>query len=180
MVLDGDVETTFELRPASLDDYPAIKAALDDWWTLPSYTTPEAKRERTLLLPRLWLQHFASTSLVATAAPAEGGGLRGFLVGFHSIDRADESYIHFVGVHPAARKARIGRRLYERFFEACRAHGRRRVRCITSPTNEVSLAFHRALGFSIEKGDKTVNGVDVLADYDGPGFDRIAFVRVLS
>ncbi len=151
-------------------------AAIDAWWDLPSHATAEARRERALLVPRLWLQHFATSSLVAEAEP----GLLGFLLGFHSVDRADESYIHFVGVRPDARKAKIGRRLYERFFDESRSRGRTRVRCITTPTNEVSIAFHRAMGFAVEPGPKTFNGIAVKPDYDGPGVDRVAFVRELG
>jgi len=42
------------------------------------------------------------------------------------------------------------------------------VRCITSPTNVASVAFHQALGFEVE---------DVAQDYDGRGESRVLFVR---
>jgi ribosomal protein S18 acetylase RimI-like enzyme len=177
----GTVIPTLELRPAREADFPAIQVALDGWWTLPSHTTAEAKRERALLVPRVWLQHFASSSLIAErVAGGASDSVLGFLIGFHSFDRAEESYIHFVGVRPDARKERIGRTLYERFFEEARRHGRGRVRAITSPSNEVSLAFHLALGFAIEPGTRERDGIAVKPDYDGPGFDRIAFVRELG
>ncbi len=170
---------TILLRAARESDHDAIMTAISDWWTLPAHSTPEAKRERALLVPRLWLQHFASSSLIARSGGDETD-LVGFLIGFHSVDRPDESYIHFVGVRPDARKAGVGRILYDRFFENARANGRRRVRCITSPTNDVSIAFHRALGFAVEPGDKNVNGFAAKADYDAPGVDRVAFVRALG
>ena len=44
--------------------------------------------------------------------------------------------------------------MYERFFAVARAHGRTLVRCVTSPVNEGSIAFHRALGFDVERGDE--------------------------
>lgn len=157
------------LRSARESDYAAVAAAVDTWWTLPGHDTPAARRERAALLPRLWLQHFAGTSLVAE----RGGEFVGFLIGFHSPDRPEESYIHFVGVRADARTAGLGRALYERFFAMGRAAGRVRVRCITSPTNTVSIGFHRALGFAIE-------GAGEKPDYDGPGVDRVAFVRALG
>jgi len=51
------------------------------------------------------------------------------------------------------------------------AQGRTRVRCVTSPVNEGSIAFHESLGFSAER---------VAADYDGPGEDRVLFVKQLE
>lgn len=157
-----------ELRPARESDYEAVAAAIDGWWTLPAHATPQARRERAALVPRLWLQHFAGTSLIAE----RGGELVGFLIGFHSPDRPEEAYIHFVGVREDARTGGLGRALYERFFAQARAAGRVRVRCITSPTNTVSIGFHRAMGFAIEAGSKP--------NYDGPGVDRVAFVRELG
>lgn len=37
--------------------------------------------------------------------------------------------------------------------------------CITAPTNEASIAFHRALGFSAR----------LSAEHEGPGADKIIF-----
>ena len=64
-----------------------------------------------------------------------------------------------------------GRTLYERFFEEVRAQGRSVVRCVTSPLNQGSLAFHEALGFEVER---------IAEDYDGPGEDRALLVKRLT
>jgi ribosomal protein S18 acetylase RimI-like enzyme len=160
------------LRAATESDYPAVANALQTWWTQPGLDTPSAARERAALVPRLWLQHFATTSVIA-----EGGGqLRGFLIALYSQDRHDEGYIHFVGVAPDQRGRGIGRRLYERFFESCRAAGRSWIRCVTSPTNTVSIGFHEAMGFAIERAGEVI----AKPDYDGPGVPRVAFVRSTS
>jgi ribosomal protein S18 acetylase RimI-like enzyme len=161
--------TALQLRGAVEADYPAVAAAIQAWWTLPGLDTPSAARERAALVPRLWLQHFAATSLIAE----RDGRLVGFLIGFLSQDRVDEAYIHFVGVAPDERGRGTGRRLYEHFFAIGRAAGRDRVRCVTSPTNTLSIAFHEAMGFAIERsGDELAK-----SDYDGPGVPRVAFVR---
>jgi ribosomal protein S18 acetylase RimI-like enzyme len=170
-------DVTITMRAAREADYEAVAAAIADWWRLPAHTTPEAKRERAALAPRLWLQHFAGTSLIAEREA--DGEILAFLIGFPSPDRGDEAYIHFVGVHPDARTSGLGRMLYERFFQESRKRGRTRVRCVTSPTNEVSIGFHRAMGFTIEPGDKRAGDLEVKADYDGAGLDRVAFVREL-
>jgi ribosomal protein S18 acetylase RimI-like enzyme len=162
------------LRQAREEDYPAIGAALQGWWAQPGLGGVGA-RERALLVPRLWLQHFAGTSLVAEVE----GRFVGFLIGFLSPDRPEEGYIHFVGVAPDARRAGIGRSLYERFFEICRRACRIRVRCVTSPQNTLSIAFHGAMGFEVEPGTLPAGAVFAKTDYDGPGVHRVAFVCLL-
>lgn len=163
------------VRKALEEDYAAVAAALQTWWTQPGMSEAGA-RERAALVPRLWLQHFASTSLVAE----KEGRLLGFLIGFLSQDRPDEGYIHFVGVAPDTRRAGIGRQLYAHFFETCRSAGRSRVRCVTSPQNTLSIAFHAAMGFEVEPGTEGTGPVLAKADYDGPNVHRVAFVRKLA
>jgi ribosomal protein S18 acetylase RimI-like enzyme len=76
-----------------------------------------------------------------------------------------------VGVTPEDRGEGLGRTLYERFFDEARAQGRSVVRCVTSPLNQGSLAFHEALGFEVER---------IAEDYDGPGEDRALLVKQLT
>jgi predicted GNAT superfamily acetyltransferase len=159
-----------DLRPLDEADYPALLRAIDTWWTQPGLETEAARVQRAALVPRLFLQHFADTSY----AIEREGELVAFLIGFHSQTRPDESYIHFVGVSPAHRRGGHGRRLYQRFFDDAARAGRTAVRCITSPGNALSIAYHRALGFELEYGGA------VQRDYDGPGLDRVAFVRRLD
>lgn len=124
----------------------------DDWWGRPVGG----------MLPRLFLDHFHRTSLVAEREE----DLVGFLVGFPSPSQTEVAYIHFAGVAPEQRRSGLARDLYRRFIDIARAEGRSVVRAITSPLNERSIAFHRALGF-------TVTGPH--ADYEGPGVDRMVF-----
>lgn len=119
------------------------------------------------MLPRLFFIHFESTSFVADR---DDGSLAGFLIGFLSQTDAETAYVHFVGVAPAERGSGLGRELYERFFAAARAHGRTVVRCVTSPRNTDSLAFHDALGFEQE---------GTAEDYDGAGNSRVLLARRL-
>jgi ribosomal protein S18 acetylase RimI-like enzyme len=73
-------------------------------------------------------------------------------------------------VSPERRGEGIGRALYERFFDEVRGQGRSLVRCVTSPVNERSVAFHESLGFEVDR---------VAEDYDGPGEDRVLLLRRL-
>ncbi|MBO2455544.1 GNAT family N-acetyltransferase [Actinomadura barringtoniae] len=161
------------IRQPRPDDHTTLIAAIEDWWA--DSRTPEEARELSRQLPKLFLKHFAGTSLLM-----EGdAGVEGFLIGFHSADHSDESYIHVIGVHPDKRKDGVARELYEHFFEKAAAAGRTRVRAITSPRNKGSIAFHRSMGFTLEDGDQVVDGVPIHIDYDGPGEDRVSFRRTL-
>jgi len=117
------------------------------------------------MLPKLFFIHFEGTSFVAEDPE---GDLLGFVCGFLSQTSAEEAYIHFVGVDPNARARGIGRALYERFFEAVAP--RTVVRAVTSPVNERSIAFHRALGFDVSRVDE---------DYDGRGEARVLLEKRL-
>ncbi|MBT2233333.1 GNAT family N-acetyltransferase [Nonomuraea sp. NEAU-A123] len=143
---------SLRLRSADPGDYDRIVAVVDDWWGRPIRS----------ILPRLFLDHFYRTSMVAE----EDGELVGFLVGFLSPSVADAAYIHFVGVDPRLRGSGLGRLLYQRFFELAGAEHRTSIRAITSPQNHGSIAFHTAMGFTV---------VGPVPDYDGPEVDRIVF-----
>ncbi len=163
-----------DVRRARTTDHTTLVECVQRWWG--DSRTPEQARELSLLLPRLFLQHFAGTSLVLE----DETGVRAFLVGFHSADHPHEAYIHFVGVDPELRKQGVARRLYTAFFERAAAAGRTEVRAVTSPRNTGSIAFHRAMGFELDAGDREVDGVPVQSDYDGPGQDRVAFRKKLG
>ena len=161
------------IRHALPTDHGAIREAILLWWN--GSRTPEQARELSLLVPPLFLQHFGSTSWIIE----DGGQLVGFLIGFHSADHADQAYIHFVGVDPQRRGQGVGRQLYELFFEQARESGRTTVKAITSPRNTASIAYHTALEFTLEPSDTLLDGLPVHTDYDGPGEDRVCFVRRL-
>jgi ribosomal protein S18 acetylase RimI-like enzyme len=144
------------LRAATAADYDSIAAVIDDWWGRPV----------SHALPRLFLDHFHTTSTIAEA----DRDLAGFLIGFLSPSLPDAAYIHFVGVHPDHRRSGLARVLYERFFEVAAADSRTVVRAVTAPVNERSIAFHRALGFTVS---------DPVPGYDGPGDVKVRFERPL-
>jgi ribosomal protein S18 acetylase RimI-like enzyme len=147
----------YVLRPARPVDYDAIAAVVDDWWGRPVLPA----------LPRLFLDHFHDTSLVAESTE----GLGGFLVGLMSPAEPDRAYIHFVGVHPQARSTGLARTMYGEFFGIAREHHRSVVQAVTSPVNRASIAFHRRLGFTV---------TEPVPDYNGPGHDLVVFERSVS
>lgn len=138
----------WSLRHADPADYARVIGVVDEWW---------GGRAMAPMLPKLFFVHFRDTSFIAD----DDGAVAGFLCGFRSQTFDDEAYIHFVGVDPVHRGSGVGRGLYERFFDAVAPRGV--VRAVTAPSNERSIAFHRALGFEVERVDD---------DYDGRGQGR--------
>jgi predicted GNAT superfamily acetyltransferase len=144
------------IRYVQPSDYGRVIQHVNEWW---------GGREMAPMLPRLFFIHFESTSFVADR---EDGTLAGFLIGFLSQTDAETAYVHFIGVAPGERGSGLGRELYERFFETARSQGRSVVRCVTSPQNADSLAFHEALEFEVE---------GIAEDYDGAGNSRVLLAR---
>jgi ribosomal protein S18 acetylase RimI-like enzyme len=131
------------LRTARPDDHARILEVMPGWW---------GGRDLRALVPSLFLEHFAGTSLVAE----DGDELAGFLVGFVSQDHPDEAYVHMIGVDPARRGEGLGRRLHDAFADVVRERGVRRVRCVTSTVNTESVAFHTSIGFVVTGEDVPV------------------------
>jgi ribosomal protein S18 acetylase RimI-like enzyme len=155
-----------EIRSVKGSDYYVISPLINEWW---------GGRNMSDMLPKLFFDHFTNTSFIAE----KEGEIVGFLIGFLSQTHSNEAYIHFVGVHPEYRKHNIGKHLYNEFFYMVKQNGRNIVRCVTSPVNNVSIAYHTKMGFEIEEGDKRIDNVTVNTDYDGPKQDRVLFVKQL-
>jgi predicted GNAT superfamily acetyltransferase len=157
------------IRHAEPSDYQPIIAVVNDWW---------AGRQMSDMLPKLFFVHFQTTSFVAE----QDGKIVGFVTGFVSQTFPEEAYIHFVGVNPMSRKSGLARVLYERFFTTVQNLGCCTVRCVTSPVNKDSIAFHRSMGFSAETNvsEKTIDGISVFEGYDGQGEDRLLFYKALG
>ncbi|MGM7723674.1 GNAT family N-acetyltransferase [Metabacillus sp. Hm71] len=155
-----------KIRLVKGSDYYAISPLINEWW---------GGRQMSDKLSKLFFDHFTNTSFVAE----KEGEIIGFLIGFLSQSHPNEAYIHFIGVHPDYRKHNIGKTLYNEFFNKVKQNDRNIVRCVTSPVNKASIAYHTKMGFEIEKGDKTIDGVSVFTDYDGPNQDRVLFVKQL-
>ncbi|MFD0427721.1 GNAT family N-acetyltransferase [Streptomyces zhihengii] len=115
-----------------------------------------------LAAARLYFDHFTTTSFVVE----RDGEIAAFLIGFLSQTEPGTAYVHFAGVDPALHGQGVGRALYQAFFAIAQSYGRHHVRCVTSPENSSSQAFHVRLGFTASA---------VKPDYDGPGLDRVTF-----
>ena len=122
-----------------------------------------------------FLEHFGDSSLLVHDGPR----LVAFLVGVLSQRHPEEAYVHFVGVDPAYRGRGLGRELYRRFAALARERGRTILKAETGTFNRASIAFHTRLGFALEPGDETVDGIPVHHDTVGLGHDYVLFTLSL-
>ncbi len=174
--MTGARETTSGVTPAIRlrhpveDDHPLLVAVVDEWW---------GGRRVRASLPRLWLQHFTGTSVVAQRDA--GGTPVGFVIGFVSPDHPHLAYLHLIGVAPGHRRKGVGRTLVERWAEVVRARGASRATTIAWPGDPAGLAFLRAVGFAVDAGPGTraLYGTAAHTDWNREGDDQAVLHREL-
>ena len=83
-------------------------------------------------------------------------------------------------MHPAWRRAGLGRDLYRRFCARARSQGCTVVRAVTAPVNAGSIAFHTRLGFAVLPGDDEVDGVPVVREAGPYGDHLVQFALALD
>jgi ribosomal protein S18 acetylase RimI-like enzyme len=155
-----------KVRNVRESDYSYIITRINEWW---------GGRQMSDMLPRLFFSHFQNTSFIIE----DQNRIIAFVIGFISQTHPKEAYIHFVGVHPDERKKGYAKKLYNHFFETVKQRGCSIVKCVTSPVNKASIAYHTKLGFDILKSDVQIEEISVQKDYDGPGQDRVVFQKTL-
>ncbi len=145
----------FTTRAISKADYDYIVTVIDKWWKGPT---------SALAQPMFFYELGESAMVVETQ-----GRLVGFLLGFIA-SKGPTGYVHLVGIDPEYRRKNVGTHLYHAFEALCRDAGCVKMKAITTVGNQGSLRFHQALGWTVK----------VVADYAGPGRDRVVFGKVLD
>ncbi len=147
-----------QVERATKADFDTIVTEIVDFWG----------SDRTLHLhhPSL-IYEFGDTAFVIR----EEGRVVAYLFGYFS-QTEPVAYVHLIAVRQGFQGHGLGSRLYAHFIALARARGCTVMKAITTPTNTASLAFHRRLGM-IPEGDSTGGGIPVVADYAGPGKDRV-------
>ncbi|MFO0678216.1 MAG: GNAT family N-acetyltransferase [Polyangiaceae bacterium] len=154
-----------ETRHITKDDFDRIVEVIDAWWGGPIGTFAHP----------IFFYELGDHAVVVEDA----GTMIGFLLGFIATPPSSPAstpsttkigYVHLVGIHPDYRRRGVGRVLYAKFIDNCRAAGCRRMKAITTHGNEGSIRFHLALGFSAGE----------VEDYAGPGRKRLVFTKDLT
>ena len=146
-------------RRLTKSDFDRIVEVIDHWWGGPISTFAHP----------IFFYELGAHALIAEDPDDPEDGMIGFLLGFVAQEPERTGYVHLVGIHPEYRRRGVGRLLYERFTEECRAAGCTRMKAITTVGYEGSIKFHVAMGWESSE----------VADYAGPGRARLVFARKL-
>lgn len=157
---DAALPSGWRLRPAQARDAIAVAKAIDDWW-------PEGHIVHGVC-PQL-LEHVGDTCCIIERE----GELVGFLVGYVSQRISNAGYVHYAGVRPDCRGRGLGRAMYRRFAELVRGRGCNRLVAETGAWNRASIGFHERLGFTLDGGDESIDGLPVRRDTTGLGCDYV-------
>jgi ribosomal protein S18 acetylase RimI-like enzyme len=155
------------LRRPTIEDHAPLVGLVNEWW---------GGRPVRHRLPRLWFEHFTSTSAVAETSL---GQRIGFAIGFVSPDRPRVGYLHLVGVAPGRRRRGIGRDLVEDVVARLADRGARTITTIAWPGDPIALAFLRSVRFEVDDGPGTrpLYGVPARTDWDHDGDDEAVLTR---
>jgi ribosomal protein S18 acetylase RimI-like enzyme len=147
-----------QTRHITKKDFDRIVEVIDQWWGGPISASAHP----------MFFYELGEHALVVE----QGEEMIGFLLGFlaNGSDGAPTGYVHLVGIHPDYRRRGVGRLLYDKFLEVCRAAKCTRMKAITTPGNEGSIRFHVAQGWRTTE----------VEDYAGAGRRRIVFTKDLG
>jgi GNAT superfamily N-acetyltransferase len=154
------------VRRITKRDFDRVVEVIDHWWGGPISTFAHP----------IFFYELGEEALVIEQGSETIGFLLGFIVprvdppSATASDTGRTGYVHLVGIHPDYRRRGVGRQLYDRFVDACRAARCLRMKAITTPGNEGSIRFHVALGWNMQD----------VEDYAGPGRRRIVFTKPLT
>lgn len=130
----------------------------------------------------IFTKFFQDTVLVAEKENNRSKDLIGFVLGLISQTNPEEAYIHLLCVDYYWREKGIAPTLIKEFFKVVKERGCKRVTLITKPVNKKAINFYIKLGFKKNPGYKTVtiNGEEVVKDYNGKGEHMIVFQKTLA
>ncbi|MFG2050888.1 GNAT family N-acetyltransferase [Micromonospora sp. NPDC048935] len=124
----------------------------------------------------LYARLFSSTCPVAV----EEGALAGAVVAFRSQDDPADVYVQDVMTHPDFRRRGVARLLLGS-VRACAAEwGCRRLYLTSEPENRAAHRTWLTLGFRNVPGEREVDGVQVTANFKGPGKDRAVYELLIN
>lgn len=149
-----------EIEKCTVTDYNEILENIVDFWG----------SDRTLGVHHpMFIHEFGNTAFIIK----ENDKIIAYLFGFLS-QTSPTAYVHLVGVHKEHRNKGLGSKMYNHFIQYAKQNGCTMLKAITTPTNQLSIHFHKKFGMS-PSGNKNSEGIEVIQNYSGPGQDRVVF-----
>lgn len=119
----------------------------------------------------LYANLFSSTCPVAL----DGEKIAGVIIAFRSQDKPADVYLQDVMTHPDYRRQGIAAALIEAVRTQAETWGCERLYLTSEPDNTAAHHTWGTLGFTNIRGDKVIEGVNVITDYKGPGKTRAVY-----
>jgi len=153
----------YKTELCKIEDYHQIIRDIVDFWD----------SERTLFLHHPFLIYeFGNTAFVIK----ENDMVIAYLFGFFS-QTESVGYVHLLGVRDNYRRKGLGTLLYNNFIELSKSKGIKKIKAITTPTNEKSIQFHKKqIGMTLI-GNPNQDGINVVKNYSGINQDRVVFEK---
>lgn len=156
--------STIPIDKCTMTDYYQILTNVADYWG----------SERLLNSHHpMYIHEFGDSAYVIKA----DGKVMAYLFGFIA-QTSPTAYVHLVGVHQDFQHKGLGSTLYHHFIHYAKEKGCTRLKAITSPSNSLSIRFHKKMGMRL-LGEKNADGVEVVQDYSGMGRDCVVFEKEL-
>lgn len=154
-----------KIENCTINDFDQITKDISDFWG----------SDRTLYLHHPYLVYeFGNTAFVIK----DNGVVIAYLFGFFS-QTESVGYVHLIGVREKYQKQGLGTLLYDKFIMVAKSHGVKKIKAITTPTNNKSINFHqKKIGMTL-LGLPNQDGINVIRDYSGVNNDRVVFERLI-
>ncbi|MGW5789146.1 N-acetyltransferase family protein [Saccharopolyspora sp. NPDC003752] len=152
-----------KIRPLHQDDIPAILELMEQG--------EPYVRARTASDYWLYANLFSTTCPVAD----DNGQLLGAVIAFRSQDHPDDLYVQDVITNPGHRRRGISTALITAVRDAGHRFGCHRLYLTSEPDNTAAHRTWTRIGFTNIAGDHTINGIEVISNYKGPGKHRAVY-----
>jgi ribosomal protein S18 acetylase RimI-like enzyme len=149
----------------TIDDFNQIVKDVIDFWG----------SDRNLHLHHPYLVYeFGNTAFVIR----DNGIVIAYLFGFFS-QTDSVGYIHLIGVREQYQKQGLGKLLYDNFIQICKSRGIKKIKAVTSPTNDKSINFHQnKIGMTL-LGSPNQDGINVVRGYSALKEEIVVFEKLI-
>ena len=153
------------IENCTIDDFNQIIKNIIDFWG----------SDRMLHLHHPFLVYeFGNTAFVIR----DNGIVIAYFFGFFS-QTESVGYAHLIGVRERYQKQGLGKLLYDKFIQVSRSRGIKKIKALTSPTNDKSINFHQnKIGMTL-LGSPNEDGINVVRGYSALKEETVVFEKLI-
>ncbi|MBO9203041.1 MULTISPECIES: GNAT family N-acetyltransferase [Niastella] len=154
------------IEHCTIEDFNQIIKDIIDFWG----------SDRLLHLHHPYLVYeFGNTAFVIR----DNGLVIAYMFGFFS-QTDSVGYVHLIGVRERYQKQGLGKLLYDNFIQVSKSRGIKKIKAITSPTNNKSIEFHQnKMGMTLI-GSPNQDGITVVRGYSALSQETVVFEKLIQ